>query len=542
MGNLGSGKSDAIVNAKDFCKLINSRSAREDWKIFDRDKEIQNTESYRNVYTKFKKKYLKPKENEEGEVTNLNTLLTKKSGLTREDDVTFHKAVKVLEDEYNCVRFGYKYPELEKPKENEEDEVANLKIKRRKLASEQALRYGFGSNKTKKKMIKLLNADPEQEPEQEQKQEPEQEKVQKQEKRFAIANALGLLKVCSLNLKTDIGKEGFDFLSNEEGIPKTIEEVAQSKIPIELKTYLDISKAIENGENIVYESTGRSFDRIKEVLKNIAKSCAGTDEKFFYIGIGLVNIIDPQENRKRLIKRFVEGAQNFANQGLPPLGTRIDIDKIARDQELIKTNIVKLINDCTCPEYNAENLKNYPQDKEERKKRVGNCTNIGLDYIMVYDQKYCKLQSQTPGTASVIVPISNRSNSIIKFTQKKPVYFSKKNQNLLQCIFGHGHDICTTKSTEAEYAIDCGKVGCGETKETVNEITSTENARKAASEKSEIGDIIDKNILLKNKMQEAKNKIKEEKNKATRRRSSRKKWKPLRYGQIAGKRTRKRKH
>lgn len=376
-----------------------------------------------------------------------------------------------------------------------------------------------------------------------------------QEKRFAIANALGLLKNADES-PPDFEKEWFAL--DKGDIPLSISQISQSA-PIELKTYLDISESIERGENIIYESTGRSFDRIKEVLKNIAESCAKTVGNFFYIGIGLVNIIDPQENRKRLIKRFVEGVQNFDNEGLPalkrlpPLGTRIDISEIISDQELIKTNIVKLINDCTCPEYSAEYIKKYNeaatpataaadnaenkeilQDKE-RKIRFGECTNIGLDYIMVYDQKYCKLQSQTPGTASVIVPISNRSNSIIKFTQKKPVYFSKKNQNLLQCIFGHGHDICTTKSTEAEYAIDCGKVGCGETKETVNEITSTENARKAASEKSEIGDIIDKNILLKNKMQEAKNK-------ATRPRSIRKKWKTLRYGHSGGKRTRKRNH
>ena len=53
MGNMGSGKSDAIQNSKEFCSLINSTSWNRPWKTFDRDKILQNTPKYRDEVSNF---------------------------------------------------------------------------------------------------------------------------------------------------------------------------------------------------------------------------------------------------------------------------------------------------------------------------------------------------------------------------------------------------------------------------------------------------------------------------------------------------------
>lgn len=508
MGNMGSGKSDAIQNSKEFCSLINSTSWNRPWKTFDRDKIIQNTPKYREVVSKFFKDNpipvvdLKedksasnaqpdepPPSGESEKKTDgpspdvsekkVGDTGEKKEDVVKEDDVKeddkkvvdtgddiikrgelriaylealqdggcaapdsidsvdeelqyiediFHDSggtskVTPLENMYSCLRFGYN----------------SLGDEEKKSATVEAMRYGFKSNQVQTKILQVLNG----------KRQGDEE---------AIKNALGLnSKKCMENEETPVAvedgeqqDEGKKEVENEEEEqnktppkPHTRKTIGEN-LPIEVKTYINISKAITEGKNIIYESTGRSFSKIKEIFRNIAKQCMldpAKDQEFYYIAIGLVNIIDPVANKARLIKRFIEEGRKFveSDTNLPPLGTRIDLQKIIEDQEQIKENITTIINDCTCP-----------GSDQTIAQRTGECTNIGLDYIMIYDQKYCNLRAQTPGTASVIVPISKRSNYIIKIGKDKPIKFTKRNQKLVNCLFGPGHNVCGGETEACE--------------------------------------------------------------------------------------------
>jgi hypothetical protein len=266
-------------------------------------------------------------------------------------------------------------------------------------------------------------------------------------------------------------------------------------VPIEVKAYIDIRSALDKGDNIIYESTGRSFERIKEIFIQVAKKC----NKFYYIGIALVNIIDPVANKARLIKRFIVEGTSFLNpplqttsasesngrcnsystteECLPPLATRIDLDSIKTDDQEIKNNIVTLVENCLCPENaSAISQKDMAQGTNSKSQSTLKplCINSGIDYIMVYDQKYCQLQDKNPGCASLIIPISIRSLDFVEqglFPNNKKIQvktFPQKKRKLFQCLFG--------------------RLICGDTSMVMNECCREKSARQALIEDRNVVD------------------------------------------------------
>ena len=86
---------------------------------------------------------------------------------------------------------------------------------------------------------------------------------------------------------------------------KRPEEVFNADIVV----YKKLTQAVNNGRNIVYESTGVSFDTIKEIIKLANNACSSN--RYNYIILGVVNIIDNKSNLERIQTRFKSDLEKF---------------------------------------------------------------------------------------------------------------------------------------------------------------------------------------------------------------------------------------
>ena len=284
------------------------------------------------------------------------------------------------------------------------------------------------------------------------------------------------------------------FVDPQYATNKRPEEIFNADIVV----YKKLTQAVKAGRNIVYESTGESFDTIKEIIKLASNACSYSG--YNYIIMGVVNIIDKKSNIERIqnrfksdLKKYKEGIvkeeeeEDEVKEGIvkeriqnpaPKLGHSLP-SQAAAQQDKIKQNIIQLIEHCTCKTKKVwqlkENIGNDDSndgeeegddgdeeddndDDEENKmftkknvttyQNYGDCDGVGIDLLMLFDQQNVDLRGKEGSKENVypsaIIPLSTRSRYLLPLTRtgEGALVFSANEKKKAQRLLG---DICTTE-------------------------------------------------------------------------------------------------
>jgi len=246
------------------------------------------------------------------------------------------------------------------------------------------------------------------------------------------------------------------FVNPQYAINTIPEEVFNADIVV----YKKLTQAVKDGRNIVYESTGGSFDTIKEIIKLANNACSSS--RYNYIIMGVVNIIDKKSNLERIQTRFKSDLKKFKENIDENPAPRLSPyahseDEIEKEQDKIKQNIIQLIEHCTCKtktiwQANPELSKTtsqanlFGQRAVTTYQRYGDCDGVGIDLLMLFDQQNVDLREQE-GTKenvypSAIIPLSTRSQYLLPLTRtgEGAIVFNASEKRKARALLG---DICT---------------------------------------------------------------------------------------------------
>jgi len=233
------------------------------------------------------------------------------------------------------------------------------------------------------------------------------------------------------------------------------EEVFNADIVV----YKKLTQAVKDGRNIVYESTGGSFDTIKEIIKLANNACSSS--RYNYIIMCVVNIIDKKSNLERIQTRFKSDLKKFkenTNENPAPQHTPSQFhseDDLEEQQNQIKQNIKRLIEHCTCerkdiwqanPDKDDDDL--FQQQSVTTYKNYGDCKGVGIDLLMLFDQQHVDLREQEKEEKrenvypSAIIPLSTRSQYLLPLTRtgEGAIVFNANEKKKARALLG---DICT---------------------------------------------------------------------------------------------------
>jgi hypothetical protein len=201
---------------------------------------------------------------------------------------------------------------------------------------------------------------------------------------------------------------------------------------VDIQIYGNLRKAIVNGKNIVYETTGANWDTLRKIFETIVFT-TNTCQKFKYIILGSLNIIDSQSLQKRILGRSRNSLKQMVTFPTTAPAARFpksDLENINKCREKIYNNIKHLINMCTTTDEGAS--------------ETGTCQGVGVDILLIYDQGRVDLRKQeNPSedkikmnwSPDVVVPLSVRSKYITKYTQNKSITFSPTSREKLGQLF-----------------------------------------------------------------------------------------------------------
>ena len=244
LGTTGSGKTDAIKYAKQYATLINPAAVRDN-QFVDADginkKWIDIEVSHDHYYT-----------NNDDYKNCINEILDDHPENDGDDIINNQSALQSIHDCYKIYRTG-------------NPQTPNQKATRRA--------YGFSTAKKRKNYTTpttgaILRSDNE----------------DQRRAKWATSSLGQTLHDHELN----------KFVDTRYATNKRPEEVFNADIVV----YKKLTQAVNNGRNIVYESTGVSFDTIKEIIKLANNACSSS--RYNYIIMGAVNIIDKKSNIERI--------------------------------------------------------------------------------------------------------------------------------------------------------------------------------------------------------------------------------------------------
>ena len=216
----------------------------------------------------------------------------------------------------------------------------------------------------------------------------------------------------------------------EPGAP--LNQRPQEVFNADIVVYKKLTQSVKDGRNIVYEATGKSFDTIKQIIKLASNSCS--INRYNYIIMCIVNIIDKEDNQERVKARFKTALGRYKdNKANPaprlPLQT---LDAIDADQNILKKNIIELIEQCTCEkkekwqekmEMDAKTGKmvgtgDFVTKNVKVQKKYGQCSGVGIDLLMLFDQQYIDLRKVSKDVyPSAIIPLSTRAVYLLPLTR-----------------------------------------------------------------------------------------------------------------------------
>ena len=413
LGTTGSGKTDAIKYAKQYATLINPAAVRDN-QFVDADginkKWIDIEVSHDHYYT-----------NNDDYKNCINGVLSEHPENDGDDIINNQAARQSIHDCYQTSRTG-------------NPQTPDQKATRRA--------YGFSTAKKRKNYTKptqaILRSDNE----------------DQRRAKWATSSLGQTLHDHELN----------KFVDPRYATNKRPEEVFNADIVV----YKKLTQAVKDGRNIVYESTGESFDTIKEIIKLASNACSYSG--YNYIIMGVVNIIDKKSNLERIQTRFKSDLKKFKenpNENPAPQSpsTLHSEDEIEGHQDQIKQNIRQLIEYCTCK------TKTIWQEKQDIGKttketdifgektvttyqKYGDCDGVGIDLLMLFDQQKVDLRESTEEKKkenvypSAIIPLSTRSQYLLPLTRtgKGAIVFSANEKKKARALLG---DICTEVSQPA---------------------------------------------------------------------------------------------
>ena len=407
LGTTGSGKTDAIKYAKRYATLINPAAVRDNQFVDaagNNKRWIDIEVSHDHYYT-----------NNNGYKVCINGVLSEHHDNENDgDDIIDNlEAQNSIHDCYQQFRTG-------------NPQTADQKATRRA--------YGFSNPKKRKNFSKPTQA-------------ILQEDNPVQRKAKWKTSPLGqTLQDHELNL----------FLATRSPINKRPEEVFNADIVV----YKKLTQAVNNGRNIVYESTGESFDTIKEIIRLASNACSSS--RYNYIIMGVVNIIDKKSNIERIQTRFKSDLEKFKEgQGNPAPqfpSTLHSEDVIEEQQNKLKKNIIQLIEHCTCKTKKIWQAKQdigtttnesdiFAEKAVTTYQKYGDCDGVGIDLLMLFDQQNVDLREQKEEKENVypsaIIPLSTRSQYLLPLTRtgEGALVFSANEKKKARALLG---DICTT--------------------------------------------------------------------------------------------------
>jgi hypothetical protein len=408
MGTTGSGKTDAIKYAKLYATLINPAAVRDN-QFDDADgnkkKWIDIEVSHDHYYT-----------NNNGYKDCINDVLTNHHNNKDDgtDIINNTEAQALIHDCYQQFRTG-------------KSQTPNQKATRRA--------YGFSATKKQKNYTKPT-------------QVIRRRDDANERKRKWGTSPLG---------KTLQDHELDKFVDTKYATNKRPEEVFNSDIVV----YKKLTQAVKDGRNIVYESTGESFDTIKEIIKLASKACSSS--RYNYIIMGVVNIIDKKSNIERIQTRFKSDLKKYKEKPnknpAPKLSPINSEDGLEEHQDQIKQNIIKLIEYCTCKTKTIWQAKQdigkiatedsiFGENKQTvtTYQNYGDCDGVGIDLLMLFDQQNVDLREQKEKKENVypsaIIPLSTRSQYLLPLnrTGEGAIVFSANEKRKARTLLG---DICT---------------------------------------------------------------------------------------------------
>ena len=408
LGTTGSGKTDAIKYAKQYATLVNPAAVRDN-QFVDADginkKWIDIEVSHDHYYT-----------NNDDYKNCINEILDGHPENDGDDIINNKAALRSIHDCYKIYRTGNQGTPAQK-------------------ATRRA--YGFSTAKRRRDFIKPTRA-------------ILQSDTKDQRRAKWATSSLG---------QTLHDHELNKFVDSRYATNKRPEEVFNADIVV----YKKLTQAVKDGRNIVYESTGESFDTIKEIIKLASNACSYSG--YNYIIMGVVNIIDKESNIERIQNRFKSDLKKFKDNKLenpaPQSPSTLNSEEIESKQNQIKKNIIELIEYCTCK------TKTIWQEKQDIGKttketdifgektvtayqKYGDCDGVGIDLLMLFDQQNVDLRESKEKKKenvypSAIIPLSTRSQYLLPLTRtgEGALVFSANEKKKARALLG---DICTEVS------------------------------------------------------------------------------------------------
>ena len=407
LGTTGSGKTDAIKYAKQYATLINPATVR--------DNQFDDTNGTKKKWIDFEVSHDHYYTNNDAYKNCIDGVLSEHHDNENDGDdiINNQETRKLIRDCYQEFRTG----NLHTP---------NQKITRRA--------YGFGATKKRTNYTKPTQAI------------RRGDDADERKRKWATSSLGQTLHVHELD----------KFVDTRYATNKRPEEVFNADIVV----YKKLTQAVKDGRNIVYESTGVSFDTIKEIIKLANNACSSS--RYNYIIMGAVNIIDKKSNIERIQTRFKSDLKKFKenpNENPAPQSpsTLHSEDEIEEHQNQIKQNIRQLIEYCTCKTKTIWQAKQdigkttnesdiFAENAVTVYKNYGDCGGVGIDLLMLFDQQNVDLRDKKEGSKenvypSAIIPLSTRSQYLLPLTRtgEGALVFSANEKKKARALLG---DIC----------------------------------------------------------------------------------------------------
>jgi len=205
----------------------------------------------------------------------------------------------------------------------------------------------------------------------------------------------------------------------------------ESVFNADIVVYRGLVKAINEGRNIIYESTGKSFNTIKRIIEKASNSCA--QGKFNYIILCSVNIIGSEKNERNIVERFTHTLVKYTEDKTNPAPRLPPVDNLSADQQLIIGNVAQLIHDCTC----VTNLAMRRGSNETVIAKYGQCEGVGIDLLMLFNAEKADWRKVVEGIYPTIIPLSIRSQYLTPLSRPgAKIAFGAKEINDSQTLLG----------------------------------------------------------------------------------------------------------
>jgi hypothetical protein len=209
----------------------------------------------------------------------------------------------------------------------------------------------------------------------------------------------------------------------------------ESVFNADIVVYRGLVRAINEGRNIIYESTGKSFETIKNIIRKASNSCARG--KFNYIILCSVNIIGVEKNKRNIVERFTHNLSKYTEDKTNPAPRLPPVDNLSADQQLIIGNVAQLIQDCTCVTTPAAPRQPTNGGKGTIIAKYGQCDGVGIDLLMLFNAEKADWRKVVKGIYPTIIPLSIRSQYLTPLSRPgAKIAFGAKEINDSQSLLG----------------------------------------------------------------------------------------------------------